>query len=108
MTGQLTGVRNALEPFVLPLLNSNEAKHSLGISENGRAVVAAILAKNTKGPTLFLTTTPTAAERLASEISFYCTEIPVMQFPEREHKAYEKLSIDSSLRAEREKVLRQM
>ena len=108
MTGQLVGVRNALEPFVLPLLNSNKLKHSLGISENGKTVVAAIIAKNVQGPTLLLTTTPTAAERLTSEISFYCTEMPVMQFPEREQKAYDNLSIENSLRTEREKVLRQL
>ena len=74
MTGQLVGVRNALEPFVLPLLNSNELKQSLGISENGKSIVTAILARNVQGPTLLLTTTPTAAERLTNEISFYCTD----------------------------------
>ena len=52
MTGQLVGVRNALEPFVLPLLNSNELKQSLGISENGKSIVTAIIARNVQGPTL--------------------------------------------------------
>ena len=108
MIGQLVGIHKTLQPLLDPFLSSAAKGSSLGVSENGTAVLASIIAKQSDGPTLFLAATPSIAERLTTEIGFYYPSIPVLRFPEREHRAYETSSSDDSLQTEREKALQQL
>jgi len=108
MTGQLVGIHKTLEPLLEPFLSSAAKGSSLGISENGKAVLASIIAKKSSGPTLFLAATPTVAEHLTTEIGFYYPSIPVLRFPEREHRAYETSSSDDSPQTECAKALQQL
>ncbi len=107
MTGQLVGVRSAVEAHLEALAHGRQPLR-IGAPETAKAVTIAALAAMHTGPTLALAATPGRAAVLVEELALYAGDVPVARLPEGERLPYELAEDDPAAVAERDRALRRL